>query len=543
MAKILRNGRFFRSTNVGENNGKGAEFAECLVVDEDTGNILHVGSYQDVFVQDMAASGTEVLDMQGRVVIPGLIDSHMHLLMSGEALSMLDLWNCDNLPEIRTAIRDYAKAHPDLPRIIARMWRHETTNNQALASMIDDLDPRPVYIFAYDYHSAWCNSAALSEMNIAEMEDPISGTICRDEMGRPSGLLQEAASLPIIMPFLSSHNSDEQRVTSISNAFNAYISNGYTGLIDLGMWEYMWVPLLKYREQQGGRLPCWMAIHWIILEKSTPEETMQQVERAVELHKQFNMTNSPDFRITGIKVVLDGTVDGCTAFLKDAYTHNGKTSEGFWTPDKLLPVLKRADEAGLQIAMHAIGSGAIKMALDCLEEIGNPQGRHRIEHLETCDPEDVPRLGELGVIASVQPVHSDPATLGNFKKHLGPTRCQHIFPTADFAKHGATLAFGTDTPTAPILPLPNLYTASTRKSRLDPKREDRTTPQYAVSLAAAVTAATEGGAFSCFADKRVGRFEVGKVADLTVIDMVWDAEKLLEGMIMETWSRSRKVHG
>lgn len=540
MAKVLRNGRFLRPSG---HNPQDAQFSECLVLEESSGNILHVGAYQDGAVQTAVASGAEVLDMQDRVIVPGFIDSHMHLLLTGETLNKLDISECGTLEDIRTSIRSYAKAHPDLDRILCCSWFQTSTNGEAFASQIDDVDSRPIYISAYDMHSMWCNTAALNELQVADMEDPPGGTIHRDETGKPSGLLSEAAGLTIAVPFLTNQLSNDQKMGFINDAVQAYITSGYTGLIDMAMDEMTWDLILKYRTKCGGRLPIWMAVHWFILPQKTPEEVLAQVDRAIELNKQFNESTTPDCRVAGIKLMCDGVVDACTASLMEPYSHNGENEPAVWTVEELVPIMKKADDAGLQIAVHAIGDAAIRVAIDSLERVGNTTGRHRIEHLETCSPEDVVRLGKLGITASVQPVHSDPSILQAWPKLLGPKRCEHVFPYNGFAEHGATVALGTDAPTASHLPLPNLYTATTRRSGRKPELEKQTAPKFALSLAAAMAAATQGAAYSCFADGRVGRLEAGKIANLAVIDMVWDPAKLLEGKVVETWYRGRKIYG
>lgn len=540
MATILTNGRFLRPA--GKYNTSDAEFAECLVVHDEDGTIQHVGRYQDDTVQEVVASGgVQTVDMQGRLIIPGLIDSHMHVLHTGEALGQLDLINCKDLDEIRDSIRKYAQLHPDVPRLSCRSWFQASTNNEALASALDDLDPRPIYITSFDVHSMWCNTAALTELQLAEMPDPPGGKIHRDGNGKPSGLLSESAALGIALPFLSKQHSEQKKLQFIHDAFAAYVRSGYTGLVEMAMDDATLDILLKYRASRGGRLPIWMAMHWFIAPTHSAEENLAQVKRAIELQAQFNAADTPDCRITGIKLMADGVVDSCTASMVEPYSHTNQNEPTMWTLDELKPILKTANDAGLQIAIHAIGDAAIKLALDALEAVNNPKARHRIEHLETCAPEDVPRLGKLGITASVQPVHSDPFNLTAWPELIGPKRCGHVFPYNGFAEHGAVIALGTDAPTASHEPLPNLYTATTRRSGHKPEMTEITTPQYALSLAAALAAYTKGAAYSCFADERVGTLEAGKLANLTVVDVTWDPTALLQGKVVETWYQGKKL--
>ncbi|KAH8658100.1 amidohydrolase family protein [Xylariales sp. PMI_506] len=559
MSTILHNGRVLlpQSTSTTE-----SAFADCIVTDDRSGTILHVGSIDDAPVVAARAAGGTLRDVGGRVVIPGFVDGHMHLLMTGEALNKLDVGSCASLEEIRSAVRSYAQANPQLRRVLCRNWYQYTTDQVALASQLDDLDPRPIYIDANDLHSTWCNTAALEELGVEHIPDPPGGHITRDDNGRPSGLISENAVFSLVWPFLSDANTTEEKLDLIQSAFDAYLSAGYTGMTEMAMTDGLWSILALYEEQRGP-LPLWITAYWIIMPLESGEDNLKQVDRAIEL---FNVTNAesnktPRRRIRGIKLICDGVVDSCTASLQEPYSHDHSNAAPIWSLEQMVPVLQRADAAGLQCALHAIGDQTIKNALDALEQVAAANGhgpdhqrRHRIEHLETCTPEDARRLGPLGIVASVQPVHSDPAILEAWPKLVGPARCAHAFAYSSFADHGAVLAIGSDSPTAPHEPLPNLYVATTRRSARDRKpgpEQDNTkedgggrgvpAPEYALRLSAAVTAATQGSAYACFADGEVGRLEVGMAADFTVLDMEWDPAQLLRARVEETWVGGRKV--
>jgi predicted amidohydrolase YtcJ len=225
-------------------------------------------------------------------------------------------------------------------------------------------------------------------------------------------------------------------------------------------------------------------------------------------------------QICGIKLMVDGVIDSCTAAMKEPYA-DGSTCEPIWDREALTPVVAAADAAGLQIALHAIGDEASDIALDALEEAylrnGPRDRRHRIEHLETVTEANVKRLAALGVVASMQPVHADPAIQDNWRNVLGDHRIERAFPWTEFTAAGATLAFSTDAPTAPHQPLPNMYVASTRRSALDPTLEANL-PDYAMELADALCHATRDAAFSCRAEEQQGRIAAGYLADFTVLD-------------------------
>ncbi|KAJ5795358.1 hypothetical protein N7457_001957 [Penicillium paradoxum] len=530
MATIFTNGRIFSPETDG--------FVSTMVVRGE--HIVHVGWEKDKAVSQIQETVSRV-DLKNRVVLPGFIDGHVHILNFGLSLQKVDLLPCKSLLAIRQAITSYAITHPSEPRILCRGWIQSVTNGDALATDLDDLDPRPIYIEALDLHSTWCNSAALSELKVDSMPDPPGGRICRCSNGSPSGLLEEAVQFNIVWPFLDRAASLEKKLTAIDAALGAHRRAGYTGLVDMAMGEAEWTALNIYRNQQGG-LPMHVAAHWLVPYSECDRDIVDHIDRAVALHRDFNRTISPDFCINGIKLLCDGTVDGCTAGLHQPYGGLTNIVDPIWPGNALRAAIRRATDAGLQCAIHAIGDRTVQLAIDCLSEVHNlPSCRHRIEHLEITAPEDAKRLGELGIVASVQPVHLDPATFGAWPEILGARRCERAFAYQEFVDGGAHLAFGTDAPTAEHLALPNLYIATTRRSALDPTLTDTINPKFAVSLATAVSAATAGAAYASFADSWTGRLLPGLQANFVVLDMEWAPEALLEARVCQTWYKGKKV--
>ncbi|KAI9935008.1 hypothetical protein ASPWEDRAFT_54053 [Aspergillus wentii DTO 134E9] len=517
----------------------------CMIVDND--RIVHVGNDTDeAVVQTGQEDGIEVVDLEGRRVVPGFIDGHMHLLLFGASLSKISLDKCKSLEDIRATIKTAAKERPHAERLFCRGWMHSMTDGKALASMIDDLDSRPIFIDSKDLHSAWCNTPALNELNVHDMPNPEGGEIHRDEStGAPTGLLSEAAAVLVVWPHVAKVASREEKLSFIREAVRAYNAAGYTGMVEMATDENTWQAMAALREdeaKQGRKVPIRLAAHWIISPSKTNEENLAQVDRAIELHQQFNLSTSPDFRITGIKLICDGVIDACTAALTEPYSSNGTNCDALWPADMLQKVVQKADAAGLQCALHAIGDATVRLAIDTLETVGTAGKRHRIEHLELTAPEDAKRLGDLGITASIQPVHADPAILRAWPKLLGPDRVKRAFAYQDFLDHKAPLAIGTDSPTAPHLPLRNLYTATTRRSAREPGLTTTVNDHFALSLLDAVSAATAGSAYSCFADKIAGSLEVGKKADFVVLDMEWEAEKLLDASVYATYFEGERVY-
>ncbi|KAK1961205.1 amidohydrolase [Colletotrichum sublineola] len=541
---VFRNGKFFRSSKTPPGQRSEANFAESLVVKD--GIITYVGESSADEVKVAIDAGAQVRDVGGHTVLPGLVDGHIHLTQLGQTLQKLKLDDCKSLEDIRRTIKQYAVANPDQKRIFCSGWMHFMTPKGPLASLIDDLDPRPVLITAKDLHSTWANTAALEELGLDDEPDPPGGEIVRDpETGRPSGLLSEAASMKFIPLYMARVSTPEDRVSAIKTAIDDYSSAGFTGLIDMAMEEDGWSALQEYRQQEkaaGRRVPVRFAAYWLILPRDDDAENIKQVERAAELARAFNLETDPDCRLVGIKLVCDGIVDGCTASLKEPYSHNGDNCDPAWSPEQMGPVVEAATRHGLQVALHAIGDRTVANAIDVLERYVGPEHRPRIEHLEVTTAKDARRLGRLGITASVQPVHADPAILRAWPRLIGEHRCGRAFAYSEFADGGAPVAIGSDAPTAPHHIMSNLYIATTRRSAREPGLDTVVNPQFALSMCDVLAGATEGAARSCFLEDRVGSLEVGKRADLAVLDIAWEPEKALQTKVLETWFDGKQVY-
>lgn len=517
----------------------------CLLISDDL--VEHVGDANDATIAEARRAGVEEVDIGGRLICPGFVDGHMHILLFGSSLLAINIEDCQNLNDIRQTILQGARAQPDAARLLVQGWMHFMTDSKALASDLDDLDPRPIYIYAKDLHSAWCNTAALREMNVASMPDPEGGQILRDAQGKPTGLLSEAAAIGLVWPHLAKVISKEEKLAQIRAAIRTYNEAGYTGAIEMATDEEIWSLLTELHDEKGG-LSLRVAAHWLIKPSETTEENIKQVDRAIELHKQYNLETSPNIRIAGIKVIGDGVVDACTASLREPYVTPSTNCDPIWSYEQLVPVVKHADAAGLQCALHAIGDQTVHNSINALSTLAESGSlhkqrdrRHRIEHLELTSPEDAKRLGELGITASVQAVHADPAILRAWPALVGPERCKRGFAYKEMADGGACLALGTDSPTAAHWPLRNVYTATTRRSAREEHLTETNNIEFRLGLGQALRAATWGASHSCFADRRVGSLEKGKLADFIVVDLEWDAQALLRGKVKETWFAGKRV--
>ncbi|RSL96255.1 hypothetical protein CEP52_011574 [Fusarium oligoseptatum] len=533
MASLFINGSILTRSEAGLADQP--TFAESMFVKD--GIIQAIGTKDELSAKFTGPDMT-VQDLAGKTILPGFIDGHMHLLLLGQSLRKVGLEHCKNLDDILDTLRDYAKSNPDVPRIMAKGWMHSMTPDGVTAKLLDPIDSRPIYVDTKDMHSTWCNSAGLEEMKVADMADPPGGIIERDEQGRPSGVLSEGSVLSIVWPHQASVATSEDRIECMLAAFEAYNSSGYTGLIEMAMDEAAWESLTELKIRHPD-VSMRITAYWIIKPADTAEERARQVDRAIELAAKYNKEKSPDLRIAGIKVICDGIIDACTSYLSEPYA-TAPSPPPIWTREDLEPVVKKASDAGLQIALHAIGDAAITMAVDMLEKYGKAGGRHRIEHLEVASPEDAKRLGKLGLTASIQPVHADPAILRAWPRLIGD-RCKRAFAYREFADSGALLALGSDSPTAPWNPLHNIYVATTRRSAREPECEEVVNENFRLGVCEAVVAGSAGAAKSVFQDDRVGSLEVGKTADIIVVDMQWEATQLLKAEVKETWFGGKKV--
>ncbi|KAL4975250.1 amidohydrolase 3 [Aspergillus desertorum] len=537
MVTVIKNARIYSP----ESEPRDDYFSSCMVIEKD--RIVYVGLLEDATMPNDAT----IIDLHNLIVMPGFIDAHVHILQYGLSLRKVDLTRCTSLGQIRDAIKSYAETHLSVPRILCRGWKQSAIDGEQLASMIDDLDPRPIYIEAADLHSIWCNSAALDEMHAHTTTDPPGGTIHRDYNGRALGLLSEGAVMNFVWPFLDRVTPKEEKLDALKAAIESYSAAGYTGAVDMAMSEVHWEILNLYRAH--NKIPFHIAAHWLVPFSNNQQINFSYVDRAIQLRRRFN---DPTFTIAGIKLMCDGVVDGCTAALRQPYGGNLEPVQPIWPEDLMSAVIQRADDAGLQVAIHAIGDQAVHQSINILSSLakteplnllGDPKRdrRHRIEHLELTSPADAARLGQLGITASIQPVHSDPADFTTWPSLIGSHRCKRAFAYKDFLTGGAVIALGTDAPTAPHYPFQNLYHATTRRSVADRTSTKRLNPEYSLTLLQAVAGATEGAAYSRFAEGWTGNLKVGLSADFVVVDVIWEEEKLLEARVCQTWYRGEKI--
>lgn len=532
-SELYGNARFFTADK--------RRWAEALLVVD--GRIAYVGDPETA--RRLAGDDVQEIDLDGATVLPGFVDGHAHVVGTGEAAAQVDLWGATDLEEIQRRIGEWAAGHPESPVIRAHGWNHGALpggvpDRRQLDAVVAD---RPVFAQAYDFHSIWLNTAALDLVGIdAETRNPPGGTVHRDAEGHATGYVDETAMHRLVWPVLDEHVTDADRDAALAAALESYRRTGVTATTDMALDDGDLAAMR--RAECDGSLTARIVAHWRVQPTGDLTQNLAQVDKVADLAAEHR---SEWLRIAGIKVMVDGTVDGCTAALGAPYA-DGSSADPVWSLEELAPVVVAADAAGLQVAMHAIGDEAIRIAIAAVEravtENGPAQRRHRIEHLEVADPADIERLAALGITASMQPVHADPAIQDNWRAQLGDARVERGYPWPEMSDAGAPLVFGTDSPTSPEAPLPNMYVAATRRSALDPSREANL-PRYAVPLTDSVEHATRDAAWACRSEDRYGRLAAGLHADFIVLDRdIFSAplEQLLEARVVRTVVGGRTVH-
>ncbi len=501
----------------------GSPWVESLLVASD-GTLAFAGSTADA----EARAGIErTVELGGRTVLPGFVEAHSHLVNLGRSLEQVDLLDAADLSEVQKRIAAAAAAQPGAPRILGRSWLLEPlAGAQPNRAMIDAVEPhRPVYLVSNDLHSGWVNTAALAELGIdRHTSDPEGGTIVRDADGEATGLLLETAALVLMRGGIEALEDDTVRDAAVRRALESYRDAGTTAVADLGLRPAELAALERAWLADELAIPV---AGYLRIETSADARLVdEQLQRAVETRTRISRVaeqrgeSDPMLHIAGVKLWIDGVIDSGTAALIEPFSDGGHPAP-LWERTMLNAVVRGAEAAGLQVAMHAIGDAGVSFALDAVEAARSANGgtaiAHRIEHLEVVQPGTAERLAALGVIASVQPVHADPAVQGAWRRQLGDGRIDRGYPWAEFDAAGAVIALGTDAPTAPYAPLQNLYLAVTRRSPEQPQLPPNH-PELRLGLERALIAATRDAAAACGWAETRGVLRTGMRADFTVID-------------------------
>jgi predicted amidohydrolase YtcJ len=495
--------------------------AEALAVVRD--RIVAVGTSTDL--RRLIGPKTRVLDAQGRRIVPGFYDSHVHLLGSGLRLSEVALKDAKDESEFGKRLHEFDGKLPRERWLLGGEWDHDRTFGGELpsAELIDKyVADRPVFLRRYDGHMAVVNSRVLQLAGItAETQDPPGGVIYRKPGSRrPSGVLRDNAMS--LVERLVPRATEEEIIDGVRAALAEARQVGVTSMQDMdGSGAATRRRLFRLYQEMArqDRLTARIDLRWPLADWRS----------LASLGVEANF-GSDWVRIGGVKGFVDGSLGSSTAKMFEPYLHEkGNTGVFVTPPNRLREYIEGADVAGLSVAVHAIGDRANSELLDIFAEVAKKNGprdrRFRIEHAQHLQPRDYPRFKELNVIASLQPYHA--IDDGRWAEgRIGSERCAASYACRALLDAGARLAFGSDWSVAPLNPLLGIDAAVNRRT-LDGKHPEGWFAQQKISVAEAIEEYTLGSAYAAFQEKDRGSLGVGKLADFVVLsrDILADSER------------------
>ncbi len=480
------------------------------------GRIWAVGDDEEI--RALAAPDAQVIDLEGRRVLPGLTDAHFHYYDWALGLHRLVLAEATSLADLRERLAQRASETPPGQWILGQGWNESRWPEPRMPTRadLDAVAPdHPVILWRNDLHLAVVNSRALQEAAItADTPNPPEGLISQDESGQPTGVLRELAInlvVDVIPP-----PTEEETVAAMRDGFAILHRLGLTGVHDYRiMGGADGPPAFRayQRLQAAGELALRMWMH-------IPGE---RLDEAIALGLRTGL-GGDYLRVGHVKFFSDGGQGARTAWMLEPYKDTGDCGMPLTPMEEIAEAVRRADRAGLAVAIHAIGDRANRELITTFEQILNgerksatapPVAPHRIEHVQMIWPDDVIRLGQLGVVASVQPIHC-PDDIPMVEKSVGP-RGRFAYPFRDMLEAGVTLAFGSDCPVANPNPMFGIHAAVTRQQR-DGEPQGGWYPRQRLTVAEAVWGYTMGTALVAGREAELGSITPGKLADLIVLD-------------------------
>lgn len=515
-----------------DEDGKIDRFTALLI--DDGGRVMAVYDREDERPRDIDYQ----LDGEGRVMLPGMIDAHLHVMGLGLSRLTLDLSDTNSLDEALAKIREFAADNPARPWILGRGWNQEKwgLGRFPTAAELDTaVSDRPVWLQRVDGHAAWGNTRALEAAQITEAtRDPAGGRVERVPGSRmPSGVFVDAAE-ELVQRVVPAPRPVERDLAFL-RAQEVLHSMGVTAAADMGTTIEDWQTFR--RAGDSGRLSL------RIMSYAISADTMELIAGS----RPTPWLYDDKLKLNGVKLYLDGALGSRGAWLKQPYADDpGNTGLPLMSQAQLRNILVRASNGEFQVAVHAIGTAANADALSAVHEIADSfpgDRRWRIEHAQIVDPADIPLFGEHGIIASMQPVHqTSDRTMAEAR--LGPDRLDGAYAWRSIAATGAPLVFGSDAPVESPDPFAGLAAAFTRTGP-DGQPFGGWRPEEAVSREDALAAFTKDAAFAGFAEGRFGQLVVGERADFVLVDrdpLLATPEELRQTRVLQTWIGGRQVY-
>ncbi len=502
-------------TQTGPHAMKGIVRAQALAVKGD--RIIAVGTNEGI--KELKGDKTIVVDLQGKFVMPGFNDAHLHLSGGGFEKLNVDLVGTTSLADMKQRIAERAKAMPPNAWVLGRGWDHTKWTEQVLPTR-KDMDAaaagRPAFFNRVDGHIAVASSAALKAAGIdRNTKDPSGGKIDRDASGEPTGILRESA-MELVMKVVPPPTPSQVRKAmelALEDAAQWGLTSVQSQLLDNKEWQdFLVCEDLEREGKLTARVTMWLPF----------DANLAQLQRWRAHHPATDTMLHTGM----LKGYMDGSLGSRTSAMRAAFADDpGNSGLAQWDQQKLNEMAIERVMAGFQLGFHAIGDRGADMALTAFDAAQRYAREHkgkdtklvfrnRIEHDQVLDPDQFAKYKDLGVIASVQPNHL--LTDMNWaESRLGPERARWSYPWREFLKNGVVLAFGTDYPVEPLTPFRGVYAAVTRKNEAGTREYY---PEQKLTVDEALEAYTSGAAYAEFAEKNKGTLAKGMLADFVVLD-------------------------
>src|SRR5712672_7432 len=517
-------------------------WADAIAIHD--GKIIAVGDEGTII--KLRSDATQVIEAGGHLVLPGFVDCHIHFISGSLGLDRVNLAGAKNYSDIQQRLRDYAAKHPSKDWVLGRGWNYAMFGSESLPDKkyLDEIFPdRPVLLEGYDGHTYWANSKALALAGITtNTADPANGVIVRDPAThQATGALKEAAHRVVdrVVP----KPSRDENLAALRAGMKWANEHGLTRVHSAG-GDFEHLDLYDELHRQGQQTLRFYISYFL----NPPElrtSDLDSIEAArKKFHDEWIDTNA-------VKMMVDGVVESHTAAMLEPYSDDSSTKgKLFWDPTKYSAAVAELDKRGLQLFTHAIGEYGVRTALDAYEhakESNHTDDRGpRIEHIETIAASDISRFGKLGVIASMQPLHSypDADTLDIWARNAGPDRASRAWAWKSIANDGGHLAFGSDWPVVTLNPWQGLQTAVTRQTT-EGKPDAGFVPEQRLTVAETVRGYTLDAAYAGRREKTEGSIEPGKLADLIIVSQdifEIDPHRLAETKVLTTIVGGRVVY-
>jgi len=490
-------------------------WAEAVVV---KGNeIVFIGSTADA--QKLIGENTKVADLGGRMVMPGMIDTHLHIMLAAIAGSGLRLTS-ETMDETLKEIAQYAGKHPERKVVFGWGYHNDLFGPEgADKRLLDKIIPdRPVYIIRSDGHSAWANSKALEAAGVdKDTPDPAppAGVFGRDASGHPTGAVNGSPATIWFMNHLPGAITVETLKESALAALNDFSEHGITGCFEAGA---MLVPDVSYQTlvdlDNAGQSPLRVQAGWYALAYESGETA---VARTIELNKKYR---SPNFSVTALKITIDGVLENRKAAVFEPYLDTKDKGALNFAPEVAIRMGKEAAAAGLDVYMHAIGDRAVDLGLTVAEEIraeGFKNAHITVSHAQLVRKTDLPRFAKADVF--LNSTSNWWQLLDYYYPWLGKERTEYQHPYRSIIDDGVIFINGSDYPADPQFnPFYHIEVAVTRQGVGTPKTQPVLTPGNELTIGEAIESYTINGAKLLRMEDQIGTLKEGKLADLIVLD-------------------------